>query len=448
MNGLYTESMLQDGSLRPGGRGEWLPAAARVMNQSARRSRLFALGVLLAMMVSSIVIFEPAPVDGLILGLLFIGTLAGFLEFSSIAPLALIPLAGFVAANLLSMYDPIDFMHATWYVLVTIYLALSWIFFVAFFSRYGKSGIRTVFFGYSISALFCVTLGLLSYFHVIGYQSYLLRFGRPKGVFKDPNVFGPYLVPVALFALAGLIFKKKTFLTNAATAVIVSVLTFGVLVSYSRAAWVNYVISLVLYFVLATLLRPTGSRLPFPLGKALVFLALAVIGIGLGLQIPAVQSMMAQRVTSNGLQNYDRDRFRTHHLAVQSAFDRPLGIGPGQAEETFQYATHSSYMRAMSENGFFGLACYAVFLVLSLGMALRKAMITDDPFWKKVYLIAAACIVGHIVNSAVVDTIHWRHSWIILALPWLPGSSKTGSPEIGASEPAAEPHNLQAADPA
>jgi len=392
----------------------------RLADFGLSKSRLYCLVVFFAMALSSVVIFEPAPVDGLVLGLLFFGVLAGFLEFSSIAPSALVPLVAFVMANITSMYDPLDFTHATWYVLVTLYLALSWIFFLSFFSRFGADGIRLVFLGYAVSAMFCVTLGLLSYFHVIGYQDYLLRFGRPKGVFKDPNVFGPYLVPVALFALSGLTFKKKSILTGSIATCIFSISTIGVFVSYSRAAWINYLISLVLYFILATLLRPTGSKLPFPVGKVIASLALGVLGIGLGLQIPAVQSMMAQRLTSNGLQNYDRDRFRTHHLAIQAAIDRPLGIGPGQAEEMFQYATHSSYMRAMSENGYIGLVSYAVFLLLSLGVAIHRATLTEDKFWKKIYLIAAACIIGHIVNSAVVDTIHWRHSWLILALPWLP----------------------------
>ncbi len=391
---------------------------------TGKRSRLFKIGVFIAMALSSLVIIEPAPVDLCIVALLVFGTLAGFLEFRSIAPVALIPLAGFVATNVASMYDPLDFVHATFYVGVTIYLALSWIFFVSFFTRFGKDGIRIVLQGWTVSALFCVTLGLLSYFHVIGYQDYLLRFGRPKGVFKDPNVFGPYLVPLALFALFGLTYKTKTIFTKFATATTVSVLTFGVLVSYSRAAWINFVVSVAAYLILATVLRPTGSRLPFPPGKALAVLILALFGIGLGLQIPAVQSMMAQRVTSNGLQNYDRDRFRTHQLARQAAMDRPLGIGPGQAEEMFQYATHSSYMRALSEQGFAGLITYVLFILVCLGMGLRKAILTEDPFWKKVYLIAVACIIGHMINSAVVDTIHWRHYWLICALPFIPSPNR------------------------
>lgn len=392
---------------------------------SPKRSRIFAALVFVTMVVSSFVIVEPAPVDALMIGLLVFGTLAGFLNFRYVAPLALIPLAGFVLANITSMYDPLDFTHATFYLLVTVYLAASWVFFVGFFSRYGRDGVRLVAQGWTVAAIICVSLGLLSYFHIIGYQDYLLRFGRPKGVFKDPNVFGPYLVPIALFAFTGITFKKKTFFTASMNASIFAFLAFGVFVSYSRAAWINFLASLVLYFVFALFIRPTGTPLPFSLGKVGVFLGVGFLALFLAAQIPEIQDMLAKRVTSNGLQNYDRDRFRTHQLARQSAIERPFGIGPGQAEETFQYATHSSYMRALSENGFFGLATYVFFVLVCLGFGLKKVAVTTDPFWIKVYLIASSCIVGHIINSYVVDTIHWRHYWLILALPFVPVDKDT-----------------------
>jgi len=105
-------------------------------------------------------------------------------------------------------------------------------------------------------------------------------------------------------------------------------------------------------------------------------------------------------------------------MAFQSALDRPLGIGPGQAEKQFDYATHSSYMRVLSENGFAGLIAYIAFVLLSVGRALAMTRRTKNIFWRRIFLIAAACIIGHMVNSGVVDTVHWRHYWFLLALPW------------------------------
>jgi hypothetical protein len=393
-------------------------AASLVYNRARTPSRLFLRATAFTMAVSCFVMVEPAPVDILVIGLLLLGIVSGILTLKSIPPMPSALLVVLIVANVVSFYNPIDAERAFWYISVTAYLVLSWFFFVAFVQRYGIRGMEVLIRGYTFSAMVCVTLGALSYFHFIGFQDYLLLVGRLKGLFKDPNVCGPYLIPVALFALAGVIRKKPGLLTMAGHGAVLALASLGVLLSYSRACWINYSISVVAYFAFSYLLRPVGTPPPFSMTRALLFIGLAVVSVYGIMQLPAIQSMMAERVTSTGLQGYDRDRFRTQRLAFQSALARPLGIGPGQAEQQFDYATHSSYMRVLSENGFVGFAAYAGFVLLTLGRALAMTMRTKNIFWRRIFLIAAACILGHMVNSGVVDTVHWRHYWFLLALPW------------------------------
>jgi hypothetical protein len=386
--------------------------AARVPNQ------LYLTWVGIAIALSSIVMIEPAPVDALVLGLAMIGFLSGILSFRGIQPAGLIPVAFFAVANIVSLYDPVNPGRATWYVFVTLYLCLSWVFFVSFLWTYGSLGMQTIIKTHSFAAMICIVPCLLSYFHVIGLQNYLLLYGRPKGTFKDPNVYGPFLIPVALYAFAGLIYmrkNKKAALLHGAIALISAT---GIFLSYSRACWINFVVSLVGYLFMAFLFRPVGSPAPFPISRiVLLFAGLALCLVAI-LQIPEVQDMLSHRLTSNGLQGYDRDRFRTQRMALDSVTQRPLGIGPGQAEQTFHYATHSSYMRVLSENGVAGAAAFVGFLVASLIRGVIMGWKTRDPFWQKIFFIASACILGHIINSGVVDTVHWRHFWLLLALPW------------------------------
>ncbi|HXR79007.1 MAG TPA: O-antigen ligase family protein [Bryobacteraceae bacterium] len=370
------------------------------------------------MAVSCFVMVEPAPVDILVLGLLLLGIVSGILTLKGLPPLPSTLMAVLILANIVSFYNPIDLERAFWYIFVTAYLVLSWFFFVAFLQRYETRGMEVLVRAYTFSAVVCVTLGTLSYFHFIGFQDRLLLVGRLKGLFKDPNVCGPYLIPVALFALAGVIRKKPGLSTAIFHLAVLAIASLGVLLSYSRACWINYSISVVAYFAFSYLLRPVGTKPPFSMTRALLFAVLAVVSILGILKLPAVQAMMAERVTSTGLQGYDRDRFHTQRMAFQSALVRPLGIGPGQAEQQFDYATHSSYMRVLSENGFVGFVAYTGFVLLSLGRSLVMTQRTKSVFWRRIYLIAAACIIGHMVNSGVVDTVHWRHYWFLLALPW------------------------------
>jgi O-antigen ligase len=396
---------------------ETLLAAPRVRTRTP--NKLFLFGVGLAMTVSSIVLVEPAPVDGLILGLLLVGVCAGIIGFRGLEPVAVIPLSVFVLANIISLYDPIDSKRAIWYILVTLYLCLSWVFFVGVLWTYGKRGMDVMIKTYTAAGMLCIVPGLLSYFHLIGFQSTLLLFGRPKGTFKDPNVYGPYVIPVALFAVAGIITTKRKTAKSALLHVAIAIVSVaGIFLSYSRACWINFGLALMAYLFFSYMFRPVGTPSPFPISRALISFVGLAFCIGLVLQIPEVRDMLSQRLTSSGLHGYDKDRFGTQHEAFETALEKPLGIGPGQAEYAFHYSTHSSYMRVLSENGFLGAAGFVVFIFVSLGRALMMGWKTNDPYWEKIFFIASACILGNIVNSAVVDTVHWRHFWFLLALPW------------------------------
>jgi O-antigen ligase len=130
--------------------------------------------------------------------------------------------------------------------------------------------------------------------------------------------------------------------------------------------------------------------------------------------------MLSQRVTSTGLQDYDRVRFATQGLSLQIAEERPLGIGPGQAEEVLGYATHSMYLRILSENGITALLALLVFIGATMARALTVVRRGENQWFRELNLAVLACVAGHLINSIFIDTVHWRHIWFIYALPWAP----------------------------
>jgi len=377
--------------------------------------RLFPALTGIALCISCLVLVEPAPVDALVLVLFGLGVLFGIVRPSQMPVLPVLFLAGLALANIISIPASEDPSRALWYCFVTLYMMMSWALFVGVMDFYGMSILKTMFRGYSLAACLSVILAVASYFHIIGFQSWLLLNGRPKGLFKDPNVFGPFLILIAVLAIGGRLPIANRY-AQWGTAVVASL---GIALSFSRACWINYAVSLVLFVLLDQLLpsRVAGagsSSLPRLCGLAL----LAVLVIAAVIQIPSVRSMLATRLGQGGMQDYDQLRFETQRLAVQAAIDHPLGIGPGQSEGVFQYATHSSYIRVLSENGLFGLFCFAGFVLATLLQAITKARTAPSPQWRGIFVAAAACLCGHLINSGVVDTVHWRHLWFLFALPW------------------------------
>lgn len=381
-----------------------------------RRLFGFAFGI------SFIVFVEPAPVDALLLALLAIGLCIGVVRLTRLPMLPVVLLAGFALANLISMAGADDSTRAIFYAFVTLYMLGAWLLFVGVIDHYGYSAIKSALFGYAIAVELAVIPALASYFHVIGFQSIFLLFGRPRGTFKDPNVFGPFSVILGVMAVTGCLPIRS----RAARLILGVVASLGVVFSYSRAAWINYAVSLILFVAFDQLLPcRTATGRTTSLKQIVGFTGVVVLAIAFVTQIPVVKTMLAVRLGQGGMQNYDEIRFQTQAMAVRAAIDHPFGIGPGQSEETFTYATHSSYVRVLGENGLFGLFCFVGFLIATLIKAVMQAGTASSPQWRNLYLASAACIGGLLINSAVVDTVHWRHLWFLLALPWAPNSVGT-----------------------
>jgi hypothetical protein len=117
------------------------------------------------------------------------------------------------------------------------------------------------------------------------------------------------------------------------------------------------------------------------------------------------------------LQEYDSGRFAGQVIGIQSGERYPLGIGPGQFESYASISAHSTYVRAFAEQGLPGLIVFAAFAVSILAAAIGNAVAGRETYGiGSAALLGALC--GIFVNSAVIDTLHWRHFWIVVALIW------------------------------
>src|SRR5580704_2435191 len=161
------------------------PMIAR--SASSASSWLFQSLLGFAFCVSFFVLVEPAPVDGLLLALFAFGLLFGIVRLRQMPVLPIALLTGLAVANLVSMSGADDRVRAMSYTFVTFYMMTSWALFVGALNSYGASALKAIFSGYSLAVLFAVIPAVASYFHLIGFQSILLLYGRPKGLFKDPN---------------------------------------------------------------------------------------------------------------------------------------------------------------------------------------------------------------------------------------------------------------------
>lgn len=376
--------------------------------------------VIAAMLLEIVVFREPAPVDMMIVFSLGLGLFLGKLSFKAISTLVLASLTGFALANLVSMHNSFDMERALWYLAVTLYLIASWFFFVGVMSRYGLSFMNTLINAYCFAGLISAALGVGGYFHLLPDQDTLLLAGRARGLFKDCNVYGPFFVPMALFSLVRILDSRNQIHAKLWAAFLFLAAAIGMLLCFSRGCWLNCGVALGVFLLVQMVPANFDKENLLNFRVAGMTVAVGVLTIFVLVNTAAVQNMLAMRITDSGLQGYDRVRFATQRESLEAAEEHPLGIGPGQAEIMFGYATHSMYMRVMSENGVIALISLLVFIGATAARALQVARQTESPWLRNISLVVFASIIGHLANSVVIDTVHWRHIWFIYALPWVP----------------------------
>src|SRR5690554_3985446 len=149
--------------------------------------------------------------------------------FSSTAPLLLLIMPfsvfGLIAAFQVR-YTPLT--DAIIFVLVTIYLLFTVFFIANFVAEAPRQRMAVVRRAYVAVAVVSAAIGILAYLKVLPNAELFLRYDRAKAMFKDPNVYGPFLILPAMWVLRDVFFHRQRQLLNGA---IVLLLMIGVFVS-------------------------------------------------------------------------------------------------------------------------------------------------------------------------------------------------------------------------
>jgi hypothetical protein len=370
----------------------------------ARFDAAIALGVLLL----AVVRIEPAPPDLVFAVALTVAFVTARFSLRRV-PLGVTALVSvFLALNLLAMLEVIDAQRAVQFFGITLYLGVLGLWLASYVSSVSRA--RLVVGAYIAAAAASALLAVLALFVAFPGSELLVRGPRAQGLFKDPNVFGPFLVPPALILLEEIAAPRLFRLRPALKVALLSLLATGIVFSFSRAAWLNFAVgSFVLLTILA--LRRGGGR------RALAVLAGVVAAVAVLFSVVAVSSSLSFLQERARFQTYDTQRFGAQLSGVDLALQYPLGIGPGQFERVSTLSAHSTYVRALTEEGVVGLAVVLALLLLTFGFALRNALLGLDT-----YRIGSAALLGAwcglLANSIFVDTLHWRHLWVVAALIW------------------------------
>jgi hypothetical protein len=368
----------------------------------------------LTVAVSCIVFFEPAPYDLLAI-VLFALLFALKLRVPREIGVAGFLLGLFVLGNLVGALMSSDPATTIRPLVTRTYMVLTWLLFVSIIVANFEAVIRVIWNGYIVAALFAAIWGSLEYYDMLPGGMVGDAFGRAKGPFKDANVYGPFLVPVALYMISRMFHARGIELLLWAAKFLF--IAFGLLLSFSRGAWINFALAFGLYVIFSI-----GTAETLREKTRLVFTIL-VLGFA-----AAVTLSWAINNTAAGQQFFDRaqifkaydvetgGRFDTQSMALQAVGQRPLGIGPGMSTPEFGMEPHNLYLHTAIEGGWIGGIAFDLFLLLTVVRGFSRVGLR----WKyqSDLHVVLAVVVGTLFQSLFIDSTHWRHLWLLLAMLW------------------------------
>jgi O-antigen ligase len=391
------------------------------------------LDILVAMWIFSggIVLFEPSPYELMFVLVLPVAIMAGLgLYRSTLGLLAIIlaftPFA--VIAVFQVQFTPIS--DALIFTLVTIFLLITSYFAANYVAEDTTRRMRLIMAAYTAIAVLLAIIGTLAYLRLMPGADFFLRYGRAKATFKDPNVFAPFLILPAMFAL------QRVLLLRGWPAIIAGgiylILFVGVFVSFSRAAWGHFAASSMITLFLVFLLEAGARDKVRIMMMSMVGAAMLVVALGGLLSIPSVYKLFETRFATQSYDTGETGRFGRQGYAFELALDHPWGLGPGEFRNMrIIEEPHNVYVSVLHNYGWGGgilfIGLIGVTLWKGLGTLLRPSpyRLLAIPLMATFSMLAA--------ESAIIDSDHWRHLFLLIGLVWGVASAIDNDPRLTAS---------------
>lgn len=379
--------------------------------------KLILAAVWLAFAVSSIVFTEPAPVDMMFMGLIVLLPAAGLVAMTPAiaAYLALWSIAA--ASGFLASTASHDLMASTVFTVISLYLYIASAVLAGFVAKSPRRHTGLMLSGWTFAAVVASACALAGYFQLFpGAFELFTKFARASGTFKDPNVFGPFLVAPFLYALH-LVLHRPWHRAGLPLA-IAALLALANLLSFSRGAWINLILALAIYGSLAYLLAKDQAQRAKIVGIVFAGTALVALVTLVVLQNDKMASFLQDRASLT--QSYDvgpAGRFGGQEKAIRLLLDNPLGIGAGQfALRHHHEEVHNVFLSMILNAGWLGGLTYTIMVLLTLAAGARHLTRVNSA--RPLFLIAYAAFVATALEGIIIDSDHWRSFYVLMAMVW------------------------------
>jgi len=362
----------------------------------------------------AIALVEPSPYDFVSLVAMPLWFFGGFSVQRSFALFGFLLIA-YTVSGFLALIPFWNNESSSLYMYQSAYLTLTSLFFALFTANRTQVRAEVIVWGYTAGAVIASVCALIGYFDVGGLGETFSRWGRASGTFKDPNVFGSFIIMGALYLAQNLIFARtrRVLLTIGLLAIIAA----GIFLSFSRGSWGAAALSMGLMMGAAFFTtddRKLKGRITL---TAIVAVALGVIVVLVLLSIEETHEFFLKRASVT--QDYDEGetgRFGNQMRSIPMLLERFGGFGPLRFRYIFELEPHNSYIGAFANGGWIGGFLFILIVGVTTFIGFRL-MFKASPYQRPAQVVFPA-LLAFFLQAFQIDIDHWRHVLLMLGVVW------------------------------
>ena len=364
---------------------------------------------------SHVVLVEPAPYEFLIILAILYACFASLQISRQLLPLIVL-LGLHLGSLILAAIVAVELMPSLQFAGISaIVYATTLVFSIFIWSI--PSCINSINHGYVVAGVTSSILGIAAYFGFLGdYSDSLLRFSRVKSLFKDPNVYGAFLIPPAVYCFLKFLTSRPLRTLFWCTGFIC--ISTGMFLSFSRGSWFGLAFSLglCLLFLFSSPVY-AGIRMRY-LGRCLVLGGILVISLLYTSNHESIAGLLGQRFSL--VQSYDAGpggRFSNQVKSVTLLMEKPLGYGKADLKNLLPLDPHNVYLKLTLLSGWLGGTLYVLFVLLTLNIGFNLVM-NAPPAIVLSAITYYSAFICYVLMGFIIDTDHWRSYFAVAGILW------------------------------
>jgi|TARA_R110000868_G_scaffold141256_3_gene357606 hypothetical protein len=253
----------------------------------------------------------------------------------------------------------------------------------------------------------CVVASILGTVGFLTQIELLTWDGRAKGLIDDPNMYGSFLIPAAVFCAYFLSRGQGKVLLSGALAIVL----VGILLSFSRIA---VVAGFGCFFAFVFFHNRGHPRRLLLIVGGLVATGIVLFAVASMISAEFTEKLMDRLTFAKSYDLGEEGRYARYALVLPMIFQNPIGVGVLQLEKIFPEPIHNIWLSSFVNYGWGGGISYVTLAIGSVVVSIRNYRRTKN----ELTIALLISLVGIVMASTLHEGEHWRHTWLLYGLVW------------------------------